>query len=176
VAPGVRSLRGLGPGTELECVRAGFSKDAEVLLGTEVVGTLEPVGFFGMTMEVASGDGSWTIARRGWLSSTHIVTERARDVEAARREGGAWRGSSRIVFPDGRDYEWKKTRFWRMNYAVLKNGVPVLSFTPKRAWFTTRLMITVEPGARSAEHDLPILILFGCHLLLAAIAAAQAAA
>jgi hypothetical protein len=170
----VRSLRELEPGLELECVRAGF-RDAEVLLGDQALATLTPVGFFGASTEAESADGSWTIARKGWFSGTQIVTERGRSVEAARWEGGIWRGQSRIVFPDGRDYRWKKTSFWRMNYSVLKNDVPVLTFAAKRAWFKTSHIVTVEPGARSAGQDLPILVLLGCHLLLAAVDAAQSA-
>jgi hypothetical protein len=76
--------------------------------------------------------------------------------------------------PDGRDYHWKQTDFVRMSYAFL-NDVPVLTFTfPHRfVGLKIRVVVTVEPGARSAERDLPLPVLLGCHLTLDAIAAAM---
>lgn len=158
----MRSLRDLGPGQELECVGTRFSHWATVFLGEEVVGTLTgaPEGF-------TSADGSWTITtRRGFVRSTEIVTDSARNVEVARREGSYW-GRRPFVFP-GRQYLFERTSFWGTRYAFQRNDMPLLTFTLGQwaIWRKIRLVVTVEPGARSAGHDLPILVFLGCRMML----------
>jgi hypothetical protein len=159
----VRSLRDLEPGQELECFGTRDSQKADVFLGGERVGILTgtPEGF-------ESADGSWTInTQRGFLRSTEIVTERARDVEVARCEENYW-SESPFVFPGGRAYFWEGASFSGISHRFQRNGMPVLTFTMPQwwAWSKVRLVVTVEPGARSAEHDLPILLFLGCRIML----------
>lgn len=173
----MKSLRDLQPGQELVCLRTGaFSRDAELLLRDDVLATLKPQGFFSSRVAAESADGRWIIARQGLLSRTTLMTEEGRPAQAARFVSGFWGRSGRIQFPDGRGYAWRRTAFWTMEYAIERDGVSLVHFRHKRAWFKTKVEVVVEPAAAAVDHDLPILVLFGCHLILGAIAAARAAA
>lgn len=171
------SLHDLKPGQELVCRRTGaFARDAELLLSDEPVATLEAVGLFGGRVAAECADGRWSIARKGWLSSTTLMTAEDRPAEAARFERAFWGTRGELVIPDGRRYGWRRKSWWSMRYAIEKDGAPVLSFRQQAKWFQTSVIVGVEPAAGAVARDLPVLVLFGCHLILSAIAAAQAAA
>jgi hypothetical protein len=50
-----------------------------------------------------------------------------------------------------------------------RNGMRVLTFTMPRWGIWNKIIVTVERGARAAEHDLPILVLLGCRMTLEAV-------
>jgi len=155
----MRSLRDLEPGQELECFGTRDSQEADVFLLGERVGILTgtPEGF-------ESADGSWTVETRvqggrpWWRSSryTLIVTERARNAEVVHHE----------------EIGWSLRGFLKTTYVFQRKGTRVLTFTLPQWWRggnKIRLIVTVGRDARGAEDDLPILVLLGCRMMLAAV-------
>ena len=181
----MRSLRDLEPGQELECFGTRDSQEADVFLLGERVGILTgtPEGF-------ESADGSWTVETRvqggrpWWRSSryTLIVTERARNAEVVHHEEIGWSlgslwglgAQSPFVFAGGHAYIFGfiGRGFLKTTYVFQRKGTRVLTFTLPQWWRggnKIRLVVTVGRDARGAEDDLPILVLLGCRMMLAAV-------
>jgi hypothetical protein len=149
-------------GQELEWKRPHWTKNEyELCIGDEVLARLRWEKLISPHAIAEVSGTEWLFKREGfWQTKAAIYHTEGNMVEATIPVATIQRGMSgkgTLIFPDGREYRWVNTRFWRGEWTWFTNeNVPLIHLERKR--------LVIEPMASSLP-ELPLLVTFGYYLL-----------
>ncbi len=129
----------------------------------EVIATMKRLRWWNSAVEVDAPGNRWRFERRGWWNRRITIQTAVTGDEPARFE---YRGmsSGRLIFADGRAYDWKQSNFWGTKWAwVTPDGEPFLGFQSGGI-----LRLNAEVSSAPAARDLPslaLLVFLGWYLL-----------
>ncbi len=129
----------------------------------DVIATMKRPSWWRSVIEVDAPGNRWRFERRGWWRQHITIQTAVTGDEPARFE---YRGMSggRLVFGDGRVYEWRQNNFWGTKWAwVTADGAPLLGFQSGGI-----LRLNAEVSGAPAASDLPslaLLVFLGWYLL-----------
>jgi hypothetical protein len=118
----------------------------ELRAGDAILARVQNQGRVALLIDTANG--SWIFERRGMRRIITIQQQETRQEPVTIKQG--INGNAQLLFPDGREYKWQGTSFWRDTWVLLNpEGAPLLHLKKSS-------LAQLEPVAAS-EPDLALL-------------------
>ena len=145
------------------------SRDYELKLNGEAVGTLRRPRWFSTSFQAETQDGQWTFRRSGCLGSGAQILDSSSQQQIATFKS-KWGSGGTLTFADGQTFQLSCKGWWRPIWSVIgENGQPVLHLHRRER------IVQVPPGM-AAPSRLPLLIMFTWYRVLQAEEDAASAA
>ena len=143
-------------GQELQWVHPNVLRsEYELRAGDELLARLSYKGALTSQVRAETADGSWVIDRKGLRQVITVLPLGAHTELATIKRGMS--GQATLLFPDGREYAWQCTSFWRDVWTWLNHeGSPLLHL--KRG-----AHVQLEPAAQDIP-ELALLTILGWYL------------
>ena len=146
------------------------SRDYELKLNGEAVGTLRRPRWFSTSFQAETQDGQWTFRRSGCLGSGAQILDSSSQQQIATFKS-KWGGGGTLTFADGQTFQLSCKGWWRPIWSVIgENGQPVLHLHRREK------IVEVPPGVGVPSSRLPLLIMFTWYRVLQAEEDAASAA
>lgn len=145
----------------------------ELRSGTDLVATLDQVGWLGTRMRAVTAHGERALRHEGWLRGRIRVTEAAGATIAVFHP--AWFGAGRLVFEGGATFAWARADFWGRRWVFRDaDGHDQVLFVRRPSWFRSTTSVEVSDAGRRRP-ELADLALAGFYLVLSMQRQAHAA-
>jgi hypothetical protein len=137
------------------------SRDYELKLNGEAVGTLRRPGWFSTSFLAETQAGNWTFRRGGCLGGGAQILDSLSHPIATLQS--AWASGGTLTFADGQTFQLKCNGWWRPVWSVIGDtGATLLQV------HTREKTVEVQAGSPVADSRLTLLILFTWYRVLQA--------
>ncbi|MDQ2716251.1 MAG: hypothetical protein M3Z08_15210 [Chloroflexota bacterium] len=135
----------------------------ELRAGNEIAATLLWETKYSVLAEAA--EGRWRFTREGIINQRNAIREVASNTDIALYKPSFTSSGGRLLVSGGDSFRWQNLRFWGSEKTWLDAaGTPLARFDSTSL---KKIPVTIEPGAARLPH-LPLLLAFGCYLLVLA--------
>ena len=145
------------------------SRDYELKLNGEAVGTLRRPGWFSSSFLAETQVGNWTFRRSGWGSGAQILDTASQQPIATLKS--SWGSGGTLTFADGQTFHLKCKGWWRPVWSVIANSGETLLQLHRR-----EKTVEVQEGSAVPASRLTLLIMFTWYRILQAEEDAASAA
>ena len=146
------------------------SRDYELKLNGEAVGTLRRPGWFSSSFLAETRAGNWTFRRGGCLGSGARILDSATQQPIATLKS-SWGSGGTLTFADGQTFHLKCKGWWRPVWSVIANSGETLLRLHRR-----EKTVEVQDGSAVPASRLTLLIMFTWYRILQAEEDAASAA
>jgi hypothetical protein len=139
------------------------SRDYELKLNGETVGTLRRPGWFSTSFLAETQAGNWTFRRGGCFGGGAEIVDPATQQPIASFKSSWGTGGGDLTFADGQIFQLKCSGWWRPVWSVIaETGATLLQV------HTREKTVEVQAGSPVADSRLTLLILFTWYRMLQA--------
>jgi len=143
-----------------------FWREYQLLAGSELVATLRWESVLGSLVSIQTADGKWLIRRSGFLWRRLIVHREGDSGDDATFTFRWFRGGV-LECPGGGIYRWRRTKFWRPEWAFASaSDFPVVRLKLIRVFLKSAGEIELAENASLHRTEVPLLIVIGWYLVL----------
>ena len=146
------------------------SRDYELKLNGEAVGTLRRPGWFSSSFLAETQAGNWTFRRGGCLGSGARILDSA-SLQPIATLKSSWGSGGTLTFADGQTFHLKCKGWWRPVWSVIANSGETLLQLHRR-----EKTVEVQEGSAVPASRLTLLIMFTWYRILQAEEDAASAA
>jgi hypothetical protein len=134
------------------------SRDYELRMNGEAVGTLRRPGWFSSSFLAETQAGNWTFRRSGWGIGAQILDTDSQQPIATLKS--SWGSGGTLTFADGQTFHLKCKGWWRPVWSVIASGETLLRLHRREK------TVEVATGSAVPVSRLALLIMFTWYRVL----------